>query len=167
MKGMGRKNIRIENGAEVERRLGWQREEWEATSGIDGLGPGLPDWRPGCGSLSVDPARVSDLAVRFGGEVLRARRIELADAEDEIEAMFARGWSDGLPLVPPTEARVLAMLEGTKRAPDDVVAVVPLTVVVALPINATAKTRFGKELFLDPPLATQLELGFEDVDLSG
>jgi hypothetical protein len=39
--------------------------------------------------------------------------------------MFARGWSDGLPLVPPTEERVLAMLEGTSRAPDEEVACVP------------------------------------------
>jgi hypothetical protein len=42
-----------------------------------------------------------------------------------MEAMFARGWTDGLPVVPPTEARVLRMLEGTTRAPDEVVAVVP------------------------------------------
>lgn len=39
--------------------------------------------------------------------------------------MFTRGWSDGLPVVPPTEARVLAMLAGTRRAPDEVVATVP------------------------------------------
>ena len=51
--------------------------------------------------------------------------VELAGSEDEIEAMYARGWSDGLPLVPPTEERVLAMLAGTTRAPDDVVASVP------------------------------------------
>jgi hypothetical protein len=45
--------------------------------------------------------------------------------EDEMEAMFDRGWTDGLPVVPPTEARVLKMLSGTTRAADDVVAVVP------------------------------------------
>jgi hypothetical protein len=42
-----------------------------------------------------------------------------------MEAMFDRGWTDGLPVVPPTEGRVLAMLDGTTRDPDDVVAVVP------------------------------------------
>ena len=42
-----------------------------------------------------------------------------------MEAMFDRGWTDGLPVVPPTEARVLRMLEGTTRAPDEIVAVVP------------------------------------------
>ena len=34
--------------------------------------------------------------------------------------MFARGWSDGLPLVPPTEERVLRMLDGTARDPQEV-----------------------------------------------
>lgn len=34
------------------------------------------------------------------------------------------GWGDGFPLWPPTRERVDAMLEGTRRAPDDVVAVV-------------------------------------------
>jgi hypothetical protein len=81
--------------------------------------------RPGCGSLSVDPAVADELRVRFEGERLRARRVQIADLEDEIEAMFDRGWSDGLPVVPPTEVRVLRMLEGTTRAPDEIVAVVP------------------------------------------
>ena len=42
-----------------------------------------------------------------------------------MEALYDRGWTDGLPLVPPTEARVLRMLEGTSRAADEVVALVP------------------------------------------
>ena len=81
--------------------------------------------RPGCGSLSVDPDRVDELRVRFEGGRLRSRRIELAALEDDIEAMFVRGWTDGLPVVPPTEQRVLAMLEGTTRAADEIVATVP------------------------------------------
>ncbi len=117
--------IRVEDGEERERALGWQREEWQQLTGVEGLGAGLPDWRPGCGSLSVAPDRVDDLRVRFGGGVLRSRRVELAELEDEYEAMVERGWSDGLPLIPPTEKRVLAMLSGTKRAPDEIVANVP------------------------------------------
>ena len=66
-----------------------------------------------------------ELAVRFGAARLRSRRVELAELEDEAEAMFDRGWTDGLPVVPPTEERVLRMLDGTTRAPDEVVAVVP------------------------------------------
>ena len=42
-----------------------------------------------------------------------------------MEALYDRGWTDGLPLVPPTETRVLRILEGTSRAADEVVALVP------------------------------------------
>jgi len=117
--------LRVEDGVEKERAVGWHRGEWEALCGEVGLGPDLPQTRPGCGSLSVDPDRALELAVRFGATRLRSRRVELASREDEFEAMFARGWSDGLPLVPPTEERVVAMLGGTTRAPDELVAVVP------------------------------------------
>jgi hypothetical protein len=115
----------VKDGVEVERTVGWMRGQWEAITGVDGLGLDLPEHRPGCGSLSVDPSLVDELAVRHGGSVLRSRRVEVAELEDEAEAMFARGWTDGLPVVAPTEARVMRMLEGTTRAPDDIVAVVP------------------------------------------
>ncbi|MEY2454973.1 MAG: hypothetical protein QOK06_67 [Acidimicrobiaceae bacterium] len=117
--------LAVKDGVEVDRTVGWLREQWEAITGVEGLGPDLPGHRPGCGSLSVDPSLVDELAVRHGGSVLRSRRVEVADLEDEVEAMFARGWTDGLPVVAPTEARVLRMLEGTTRRPDEVVAIVP------------------------------------------
>lgn len=117
--------LRIEDGEEVERLVGWDRQRWEDLTGLPDLGPELPDWRPGCGSLSVDPMRADELAGRFSASGLRSRRVEFAELEDEFEAMWDRGWSDGLPLVPPTEARVARMLAGTTRAPDEVVAVVP------------------------------------------
>jgi hypothetical protein len=101
------------------------RASWEELSGVAGLGRDLPPFRPGCGSASVDPDLVDELRVRHGGSLLRSRRIEVADAEDELEMMFTRGWTDGLPVVPPTEQRVLAMLTGTTRTPDEVVATVP------------------------------------------
>ncbi len=121
--------LRVSGGVGRQRTVGWSRSEWEQLSGLDGLGPGLPDWRPGCGSLSVDPAYAGELAVRFSGSSLQSRRVELASLEDEWEAMFDRGWSDGLPVVPPTEARVLQMLEGTTRDPSEAVAVVPPSLV--------------------------------------
>jgi hypothetical protein len=117
--------IEIVDGEEVRRTVGWRRDDWEAITGIAGLGADLPPMRPGCGSKSVDPDLVDELRARHGGDVLRSRRIEIADAEDELEVMFTRGWTDGLPVVPPTEARVLAMLEGTGRSPAEVVATVP------------------------------------------
>jgi hypothetical protein len=42
-----------------------------------------------------------------------------------IEACYDRGWTDGLPVVPPTDARILRMLAGTRRRPEEVVGRVP------------------------------------------
>lgn len=117
--------LRIEGGVEVARVVGWSREQWEQLSGVAGLGDGLPDHRPGCGSLSVDPFRIDALEARYGSSALVSRRVEIADLEDEHEALFDRGWTDGLPVVPPTPERVLRMLRGTTRDPAEVVAVVP------------------------------------------
>ena len=117
--------MRVDAGEEIERVVGWSRGQWERLSGVPGLGLGLPDHRPGCGSLSVDPFRIDALEARYGGSGLGSRRVELADLEDEHEAMHDRGWTDGLPVVPPTPERVLRMLRGTTRDPADVVAVVP------------------------------------------
>jgi hypothetical protein len=117
--------IRVVDGKEIGRIVGWDRLAWEQFTGTTGLGEGLPDFRPGCGSLSVDPNLADDLAVRFTGSTLRARRIPVAELEDDFEMLFDRGWTDGLPVVPPTESRVLRMLEGTTRSPDEIVATVP------------------------------------------
>jgi len=47
-------------------------------------------------------------------------------AYDEIDALYQeRGWTDGLPIVPPTEAAVSAFLEFTDRDPREVVGVLP------------------------------------------
>ena len=113
--------LRVEDGVEVDRIVGWSREQWRRFTSLDEIGGDLPEQRPGCGSLSVDPSLTDRLLARFGGSALRSRRIELAALEDEIETAFDRGWTDGLPVVPPTEARVLRMLEGTTRDADDVV----------------------------------------------
>lgn len=117
--------IRVEGGVERDRTVGWVRTDWQRITGIDGLGDELPPMRPGCGSMSVDPDLADHLAGKFGGRVLASRRIELAELDDEMELMFDRGYTDGLPVVPPTEARVLRMLQGTRRDPHEVVAVVP------------------------------------------
>jgi len=50
----------------------------------------------------------------------------MADDEvDEFEFFLDKTWSDGLPVVTPTEERVAAMLRGTKHAADEVVGNVP------------------------------------------
>ncbi len=117
--------IRREHGEEVGRTHGWDRAEWERLTGLEGLGAGLPAFRPGCGAKNVEPGMPEALAARFGSARLRSRRVALAALEDEIEAGFERGWSDGLPLAPPTEARVLAMLEGTERDPGELLGPMP------------------------------------------
>ncbi len=117
--------LRFEAGRETARAVGWHREDWESLAGIPGLGPGLPDFRPGCGSLSVEPDNEAALRARFEAHTLAARRLAITGRQDEMEALFDRGWTDGLPVVPPTERRVLAMLAGTTRAPDEIVATVP------------------------------------------
>lgn len=44
---------------------------------------------------------------------------------DEFEFFFEKEWSDGLPVIPPTEARLAAMLASTRRDPDEVIGTVP------------------------------------------
>ena len=45
---------------------------------------------------------------------LVSERIEVNDNLEEINGIyFERGWTDGLPIIPPTEERVEKMLAGT------------------------------------------------------
>jgi hypothetical protein len=58
-----------------------------------------PLLKPGCSSkAAIDPELAAAMAAASGG--------------DELEEMFERGWTDGLPVVPPTQERVEAMLGG-------------------------------------------------------
>jgi len=47
--------LRVEGGKTVERLEGWDRREWERFTGRGDLGVGLPEFRPGCGSRTLDP----------------------------------------------------------------------------------------------------------------
>ncbi len=116
--------LRIADGEVVGRQAGWLRQGWEEIAGVADLGPELPAQRPGCGSRSVEPGIAERLEATYG-DTLAARRIEIGRGEDEVEALFERGWTDGLPVVPPTPERVVAMLAGTSRPPADVVAQIP------------------------------------------
>jgi hypothetical protein len=44
---------------------------------------------------------------------------------DLIEEVYERGWTDGLPVIPPTRARMRAMLRATSRASREVIGLVP------------------------------------------
>src|SRR5256886_5698127 len=49
---------------------------------------------------------------------LPSRRYPVNDAAGAIDLCFEKGWPDGLPVVPPTEAAVRAMLDAARLAPD-------------------------------------------------
>lgn len=116
----------VEGGEPVRQIVGWRRDEWEDFFGVAGLAPDLPEHRPGCGSLTLLPGVLERLVAKSGGgPPLSSRRVELGDLEDEHEAMFARGWTDGLPVVPPTIERVQRMLDGTRRPSAEIVGVLP------------------------------------------
>ena len=52
-------------------------------------------------------------------------QLEIDETEDLIEACYEKGWTDGLPVVPPTPERVERMLSGTDRNPEELIAAVP------------------------------------------
>jgi hypothetical protein len=61
--------------------------------------PAEPMQKPGCSSkAAIDPS-LAEAMLGSGGL-------------DELEEMFERGWTDGLPVIPPTRERVNAMLGG-------------------------------------------------------
>jgi hypothetical protein len=54
---------------------------------------------------------------------LRTSREPISDTEDNLQqAFYDKGWTDGLPVIIPTEERVQRMLAGTGHSPDEVVA---------------------------------------------
>ena len=59
-------------------------------------------------------------------QVQRAAVVEYPDTLDAIEECYRRGWTDGLPVVPPTADRVQAMLDAVGLAPDTLLGEVPV-----------------------------------------
>ena len=49
---------------------------------------------------------------------LKSRHYEASDTAEAMELCSAKGWTDGLPVVPPTEARISAMLAASGLEPD-------------------------------------------------
>lgn len=55
-----------------------------------------------------------------------ADRIEVPESVAEINRIFhEKGWTDGLPIVPPTPEAVSLMLQGMNRKPDEVIGLIP------------------------------------------
>ena len=97
------------DGAEQDRVVGWQRSGFQrlleraATASArtaPALSDATPTEKPGCASRSTyDAAMLAALAGDAAGS-------------DALEEMWERGWTDGLPVVPPTPERVERMLGG-------------------------------------------------------
>ena len=51
-------------------------------------------------------------------KALQSHRFDAHNASEAIEFYFARGWTDGLPIVPPTEEKIRAMLNAAALEPD-------------------------------------------------
>jgi len=124
-----------ESGAILNRFEGFVKEEWRVMDAqLQPKGAGqtpdidwtsYPDWRPGCGSKHLDPDMNDRLQAEAEGSPLRARKINIGQSDDISEFMFDQGFSDGLPLVPPTPERVLRMLRGAGRDSQEIIAIVP------------------------------------------
>lgn len=85
------------SGEQIGRVVGWD---------ADGLESLLPV------SLPLDPPRRKPgCAAKNTYDAASLRALDGAGF-DELEEMFERGWTDGLPVIPPTPARVEAMLGG-------------------------------------------------------
>jgi hypothetical protein len=56
---------------------------------------------------------------------LVSRRIQLDDTEDVMEYMYRQGFTDGLPVVPPTEEKVLALLKAAGVDHDLIIGAIP------------------------------------------
>jgi hypothetical protein len=61
---------------------------------------------------------------------LTATRLDFDSEADAVDHYFEAGWTDGLPVVPPTPERVQAMLAAAGLTPDDVLGEVPTRNVV-------------------------------------
>lgn len=117
--------IRIEGGREVARTEGWNRAEWIRVTGVADIGRGLLPNKPGCGSKSVEPGMPERLALRFGNLRFASRAIAIDEMDDAAEVAYDRGWTDGLPVIAPTDLRLARMLGGTTRAPAEILGKIP------------------------------------------
>ena len=80
------------NGEILDRAVGWSQPDRDRMLPVD-IAADPPAQKPGCSARAAHDGVPSD-----------------SSTFDELEDMFERGWTDGLPVVPPTPERVEAML---------------------------------------------------------
>ncbi|MCP4906055.1 MAG: thioredoxin [bacterium] len=120
----------LEGDEELDRVEGFDRlryEELASAADIQLELGHLPASRPGCASRARDPeidTRLRARRARREGKI-RSRSVRVGEIEDIHETLYRRGWTDGLPVVPPTPERVVAMLDHTGRDPREVVGILP------------------------------------------
>jgi peroxiredoxin len=90
------------DGQETQRVIGWDAEALQGLLSVS-IPDEAPRRKPGCAAKNT-----------YDAASLRALD---GAGFDELEEMFERGWTDGLPVIPPTAERVQAMLGG--RDPDE------------------------------------------------
>jgi len=100
------------DGKLVQRAVGWDAQRLDEMLEQACAAVGAPAVRvtdepprrkPGCAAKSTYDAGTLTL-------------IDGVPGSDELEEMFDRGWTDGLPVIPPTRERVAAMLDGRDPA---------------------------------------------------
>src|SRR5579859_4380610 len=76
----------------------------------------------------MDSAQISSQLTGSHSETdgtLTSRRIVLDDPAEAIEYFYQQGWTDGLPVVPPTPKRVSEFLEFSGNLPGDILGMIP------------------------------------------
>lgn len=56
---------------------------------------------------------------------IQSRVFEVDDPAEAVEFCYQQGWTDGLPVIPPTEAKVAAVLDYLGRDPGELIGVIP------------------------------------------
>ncbi len=69
----------------------------------------------------TNPAQANEQLTGWRHPLPRERIAARGSFAEINDGFLANGWTDGLPIVPPTQADVAAMLHGTSRSPDTVV----------------------------------------------
>jgi hypothetical protein len=122
--------ILLEGERELDRVEGFDRARYEKLGEAAGLAldlSGLVEARPGCASRARDSDVEAELRARRARKegLIQSRGILIGGVEDPHESIDRRGLTDGLPVVPPTPARVITMLDHTSRHPQDVIGILP------------------------------------------